>query len=127
MNLKQKLTEVYYKLRGIDPPVIQELHDFNKDYQYEREQWFYMLYLIAFFGLFLVWVRYSDAVLDWFLTLFPSVGPIPGYWIVNSVMLAGLGMVALGIHLLKEAYFKRCAARVNRSVMAPIGWVGTNP
>jgi hypothetical protein len=109
----QRIRDEWNKLRGREPPPLRELPDKNMAKLYEREETFYVIYIMALMALLVVWFVLSPDLVDWLLYLFPSIGPIPATWIVNISLGLGLLVCGLGIRQVKVNYERKLDQRAH--------------
>ena len=113
-KIKDRIREKYYDLFGGGPePIIQDVPDFELNSRYEREEYFYLIYMGCFIILFMCWIYFTPDLIDLLLVYFPSIGPVPGFWIVNISF--GLGCLVLGafIRQAKINYYQKLIQRAN--------------
>jgi len=114
MSLRKKLTSAYQTITRTTPqPAITEIPDLDTAKKYEREEYFYLAYMGGFLLLFMAWIVYTPDLIDLLLVYFPSIGPVPGFWIINIAFGLGLAVIGMFIRQAKINYVHKLSERAN--------------
>ncbi|MHA2428129.1 MAG: hypothetical protein ACXADB_08915 [Candidatus Hermodarchaeia archaeon] len=115
-RLKRYLRKAYYWIKeDVDPktPVVEGVPDFNMHDKVEREEYFHVAYMSVFLVLFFAYIYFTPDLIDLMLDFFPSVGPIPAFWIVHIAFGFGILFLSAMARQVKIGYERKLDQRVN--------------